>query len=144
MPAGLGRSLSVALNAQTPVPATNGGGALLRSRLVDSLNAYFLNRGLPAIEPLAVRSTVFLYSRPGSIAICIVGCVRTSISPCLWRGTSKLSHGSAFDLFCQGCPLVYSLLTPSTLTYRTCIQILIFLPTVEDVVIRTCVYLLDF
>jgi hypothetical protein len=63
-----------------------------------SLDTYFRNGGSPAIEPFAVYSTVFPCSRPRSIAIRAVGQVRTSISPCLWWGMSRLSHWSAFDL----------------------------------------------
>jgi len=58
--------MSVALNALTPVLAIGGGGTLLRSRPVDSLDACFRNRRSPAIEPLSIPSTVFPYSRPGS------------------------------------------------------------------------------
>jgi len=36
---GLGGSMAVALNALASVPATGGGGALLRSRPIDSLDA---------------------------------------------------------------------------------------------------------
>jgi hypothetical protein len=35
-------------------------------------------------------------------------------------------------------------LIPRRVTYRACIQLLILRATVEDVVIRTCMYLLDF
>ena len=62
------------------------------------LDAYFCNRGSPTIEPFVVRSTVFLCLRPRSIALGAAGKVRTLISSCLWWGTSKLSHGSPFDL----------------------------------------------
>jgi len=55
----LGGSMLVALNALALVPMTGGGGTLLRSRPVDSLDARFRNRRLVAIEPLAIRSTIF-------------------------------------------------------------------------------------
>jgi len=48
VPAGLGGSLSVALNALNPVPAVGGGGALLRSRLADSLDAISVIKDLLA------------------------------------------------------------------------------------------------
>ena len=35
-------------------------------------------------------------------------------------------------------------LIPRCFAYRACIQILVFLPMVQDAVIRTCVYLLNF
>ena len=80
MPAGLGGSLLVALNTLTPIPTTDGGRSLLHSRLVDSLDAYFYNQGLPVVEPFAIRSTVLPYSRPGSITIHAVGRVSVYIS----------------------------------------------------------------
>jgi len=78
----LGGSMSVALNALTPVLATGGGGVLLRSRPRDSLDAGFRNRRLSAIEPLAVRSTVFPYLRPGLTVECTVGRARALRNLC--------------------------------------------------------------
>jgi hypothetical protein len=45
--AGLGGSRSVALNVLIPIPTTDGDRALLRMRLVDSLDACFRDRRLP-------------------------------------------------------------------------------------------------
>jgi len=52
---GLGGSMTVALNALASVPATGGGGTLLRSRLSNSLNALSVIDGhwLSSLEPFA-------------------------------------------------------------------------------------------
>ena len=48
---GLGGSMAVALNALVSVPTTGGRGALLRSRLVDSLDALFVIDGRRLSSP---------------------------------------------------------------------------------------------
>ena len=60
---GLGENATSALNALVPVPASGGGAASLRSRLVDSYELVSVFDGCRSVEPQLIRMTLFRCSR---------------------------------------------------------------------------------